>query len=429
MTTKYKITPSEYEKIHELRTCDIPFRKIKASLLGRYPDMPTPTLRKRYYKWIRRSRKAVANGESVAEFAWAGESTNSSVLSCITDDRAGRIISTLEELLDVAEVDLKVWRVVKWKPNSWGQMSNERGYSTMYQVVAWLERIVPINTSIAIQEALKEIRHASPHIPPLSFYYNKNKEPIMYEINLSDAHIGKRSWEAETGVEYNIQVAKERLNEAVAQLVAHSEPYNIEHIVIAMCGDMINADGPDGKTTRGTQQDMSGLYLEIFRSARRMIVDAINIFAQIAPVKVIIVSGNHDKYTSYLLADMIEAIFWSDNRVAVDNTPLPRKYHRYGKNLIGFAHKPDHRKLPGLMAIEQSRAWGETDCHEFHAGHFHKEEVWVDTIYDVVVRTVPALSSIDGWHKEEGYVGSKPGAQAFLWHKEKNLVGNFNAKF
>lgn len=430
----YDITEEEYRRVEELRTESMPFRDIKALLFKRYPDMPTPTLRKKYYFWLAKAEDVAVKTEFVGPrqpgtLTWSGRDTNESVVTYAVagDPRTRMVISTLDELLDVAKVDQSVWRVVRWKPNAWGQVSNERGYSTMYQVTAWLERLVPLGCASAIRQAVDDIKNVAPHRARISYSSDENKQSVMAEINLSDLHAGKRAWKQETGEEYNLDIARERLMRTASELFEHVRPYNVESIVVSLCGDMVNADGPEGKTTRGTPQDMSGLYLETFRATRDMLVDAIRLFTTIAPVKVIIVAGNHDKYTTYLLADMLEAIFWNDENVAVDNMPMPRKYHVYGDNLIGFAHRPDYRKLPGLMVVEMPVAWGKTTHHEFHAGHFHKEEVRVDTVYGVVIRTVPALSASDEWHIEAGFRGARAGAQAFLWHKTKNLIGVFNA--
>jgi len=430
----YDITDNEYLEIENLRQDGMKFREIKRNLFARYPDMPVPTLRKKFYFWLGRAGDPPTRTQSAPApvsrgITWTPQGNNAATLSYETprDPRLGMVVSTLEELLEVGEVDQSVWRVVRFKDNAWGQNSASSGYTTIYHVTAWLERIVPVNAQIAIDEALAELRSAAPRWRTVNIGPAAD-DSLMYEVAIGDAHIGRRGWFDEAGHEYNIEVAGERIACATTKLLRHVRSYTIESIIVAMVGDMINADGPEGKTTRGTRQDMSGQYLEVFRAARRMMTDAIKTFAEIAPVKVIIVSGNHDKYSSYLLADIIEAQFFNDERVAVDNTPLPRKYQRYGKNLIGFTHKPDPRKLPGLMTVEQSKAWGETTHREFHTGHLHTEKVLVDTVYGVTMRGLPAITSPDEWTVAEGYLGSDPGAQGFLWHKEEHLIGTFNAK-
>lgn len=426
----YNITDNEYLEIERLREDGVKFKDIKRKLFARYPKLPVPTLRKKFYFWLNLSdtpltpERGLDSGSGVV---WNPQGDTATLsYEGPRDPRLGMVISTLDELLEVGQVDQSVWRVARFRDNAWGQNSALHGYTTIYHVTAWLERIIPANAEEAIALALEELRAAAPVTLYEPYEYTGPKEKVMIEVNLSDIHAGKRGWKAETGTEYNIQIARQRVQAACSQLLAHTMAYHIEHVVIAICGDTVNADGPDGKTTRGTQQDMAGQYLEIFRAAKAMMVEAIMLFRKIAPVKVIIVSGNHDKYTSYLLADMLEAMFANDERVAIDNDPLPRKYHKYGKNLIGFAHRPDFKKLPGLMTVEQPRLWGETTHHEFHAGHFHIERVEVDTIYGVVVRTVLALTGSDEWHVEAGFRG-RAGAQMFIWHKEDNLVGSFRA--
>ena len=65
---------------------------------------------------------------------------------------------------------------------------------------------------------------------------------------------------------------------------------------------------------------------------------AIDRLRPIAPVQVVMVTGNHDTQRLYYLGDVLEAWFRNTKDVAVDNSPRQRKYFRYHGNLIGFTH-------------------------------------------------------------------------------------------
>lgn len=64
------------------------------------------------------------------------------------------VVHTLEQLLALCEVDTDTWDVDHYLVNSWGQNSTD-GYTTLYQVKAWLKRKVPIVTEWPIVEPVQ----------------------------------------------------------------------------------------------------------------------------------------------------------------------------------------------------------------------------------------------------------------------------------
>jgi hypothetical protein len=130
----------------------------------------------------------------------------------------------------------------------------------------------------------------------------------------------------------------------------------------------------------------------------------------------------------------VAAVFRNSDRVHVDFSPTTRKYHRYGVNLIGFAHGCDEKipDLPLIMATERPRDWAETTTREFHVGHVHHSKRLssrdIDSKMGVRVRTLQSLTPPDAWHYRCGFIGSTRAAEAFLWSRERGFVANFEAK-
>ena len=106
--------------------------------------------------------------------------------------------------------------------------------------------------------------------------------------------------------------------------------------------------------------------------------------------------------------------------VDVDLSPTKRKYHRYGKNLIGYAHgENEGKRIEGLMQIEAPDDWGNTIWREFHLGHLHNESSY--TKGGIVFRRISSITAADAWHAEMGFLGATRQAQAFIWDKNKGL--------
>lgn len=62
----------------------------------------------------------------------------------------------------------------------------------------------------------------------------------MLELALFDLHIGKLSNAAETGDEYNIDIAVKRYKEAIRGILAHVDVNNLDRILLPIGNDMVH---------------------------------------------------------------------------------------------------------------------------------------------------------------------------------------------
>jgi hypothetical protein len=230
-----------------------------------------------------------------------------------------------------------------------------------------------------------------------------------------------------------MKIAIKRYNDAVASLLNHVSNYReqIHEILLPVGNDLFNIDNKNNMTTAGTPQHVDSRWQQMFRKTKDLMLMTIDTLSTIAPVKVVMVSGNHDYQTVFYLGEVLAAWYNTNSRVTVDNSASLRKYYRYGTNLIGFTHgdQEKHLDLPYLMSEERKLDWAETAYREFHLGHFHKRKtisfVDVDENRGVKVRVLPSLSGTDAWHHSKGYRSMKS-AVAFLYDKNNGLVAEFN---
>jgi hypothetical protein len=156
----------------------------------------------------------------------------------------------------------------------------------------------------------------------------------------------------------------------------------------------------------------------------------VELLAEIAPVEVVWVPGNHDPTVSYHLAKTVQAWFRRNDRVTVDAGPKVRKYVAWGCNLIGLTHgdAPRPEDLPGLMAAECRDEWANTTCREWLVGHQHRSRQWVtkstDTHKGTTVRVLRSLAGTDAWHFENGYVGTQPAGEVYFYGRHRGYCGH-----
>ena len=247
--------------------------------------------------------------------------------------------------------------------------------------------------------------------------YPECEDPVAYEISLPDIHYGKL---VDMPLPYNFQ-EKEYIT-VVENLVAKAAGLEIERFILPIGNDGLNSEGMRMTTTKGTPQQDYMDWKKSFRGYWKLMVYTIDYLKQIAPVDVIVVSGNHDYERMYYIGDVVAGWFRNDPNVNVDNSDDPRKYYQYGTNMMMFTHgdKEKAQNIPLIMATEQPEMFAATSHREAHCGHFHKEQV--NEYRGIKVRFVPSICPNDSWHKQMGYDSKRTG-QAYIWSKERGMEG------
>lgn len=356
------------------------------------------------------------------------------------DFRGNELITNADMLLEKAKVDMSVWKMDKKVVNKWDvtMMSKKHGepiVSQNFQVKVWLSKIRTEDQQKAFDDFLRTIRENAPKFNVNSYVTPRAPQSKKYllELSLPDLHIGKLSWEDESGENYDTKIAIERYNESVGKLLDHVRHYKneISEILLPIGNDLFNIDNKNNMTTAGTPQHVDSRWQQMFLKAKGLLIKNINDLMQIAPVKVLMVSGNHDMQTVFYLGSVLEAYYRNTDKVTIDNSPTQRKYHSYGINLIGFTHgnEEKHQELGLIMATEKPMEWAASKCRQFHLGHFHSRKTTkyldVQEFQGFTVRVLPSLSGTDAWHNSKGYMSMKS-AVAYLYDRDNGLVAEFS---
>lgn len=340
-------------------------------------------------------------------------------------------ITTLEAALKYSKVDLEQWEVERHVINSWevtisGKRSSTKKDAsyTNYQVKVWLKRRTPSIAELAAVQFRRLVAAASPN----KFVRTPRVKGggYLYELGIVDVHLGKLAYSGETGWRnYDSKIAAEEYRTSVDALLSRA-PKSTEEVLLVFGNDQFNADNAQSTTTGGTPQDCDGRFQKTYRLGVGLSIEAINKALCVSPVRAVIVPGNHDHLTAWHLGEVLRAYFRHNKHVRVDNEPTPRKYVHWGTCLLGFAHgdrKGEMKNLPALMTREMRHVWNEIRWAEWHVGHLHTLKT--QEIVGTIIRTLSALCPPDAWHSENGYVGSRQGAQGFVFHKSRGLEETF----
>lgn len=342
-------------------------------------------------------------------------------------------IKTVEQLLAETETDLKTWEIERHIINKWEVGTKDPingGILTepLFQVKLWLRRrVAEQKLETLFGKLLEQFKQAAPPKTPISYPSGRG----MLEISIMDLHLGKYCWSPETGGRnFDPAIAEKMFWEALEDLLQRASGCRPEKLLLVVGNDFFNIDSIQKTTVNNTPQDEFGRWQESWLCGRKLLVAAIERLRQVAPVKVVVVQGNHDYTRIYYMGSLLEAHFRNIPDVEIDNECRPRKYVHYGQNLIGFIHgdRISHEKLPMMMAQECREVWAKTQFREWHLGHFHSKKTKVFVAHQdlqaVQVRLLPSLCPADAWHASMGYF-SKPAAEAYYWDQDKGCVATF----
>lgn len=343
-----------------------------------------------------------------------------------------------EDLLELHNISLDEWEIEKKIVNTWESASrNKKGdleIHPLFQVKLWLRNKIPAKTLEEIRkEFVEDLTKLSPKVPSKSFnFFSKKGKKQLLQINLFDLHLGKISWDEETGQNYNIEEACKVFNNAVDYFLEKTQIYNVERILLPIGNDFFNSDRshPFNSTTKGTPQEEDNRWQNTFRTGRELIVRNALKLSETAPVDIIMVPGNHDLEKNFYLGDSLQGWFSNNKNINVDNSPSTRKYYTYNNILLGFTHGDSTKiqNLPLVMAQEKPTEWANAKYREIHIGHFHRKKDMVFSTIDeatgVKIRYMSSLSATDSWHHSKGFIGSGRTGECFLWDTENGLQAN-----
>tara|TARA_R100000995_G_scaffold58385_1_gene29277 strand:+ start:11359 stop:12807 length:1449 start_codon:yes stop_codon:yes gene_type:complete len=241
-------------------------------------------------------------------------------------------------------------------------------------------------------------------------------------ISPTDLHYGKYGWSLEVGESYNFEIARERLLDKTFTLLQRL-PGAPEKIILATGSDWFHVDNDLGTTTRGTGQDMAGTPAQILMEGCELAVEHIEMLKSVAPVEIVFMMGNHDRFASLGLMMFLSATYENDSRVTVTKDPSLRQYIKWGDNLMGFTHGDfvSGQNLPLIMGNEKRKEWGETENHIWFHGHKHHTHM-IEKGNCFVIQ-LPSLAGHDRYHFRKGFI-SRPGMFAHLIDREQGIVGS-----
>lgn len=272
-------------------------------------------------------------------------------------------------------------------------------------------------------------------LPDIKVYdYSQDDEAYCAMLDLADPHIGRYAWAKQTGRNYDLQLAESIYRLAVDRMLEKlGSSRKLSHIYVPVGHDGNHIDkGKPPATTAGTPQDSHGKWQEISRVVRRCYKYAINSSLEVAPVRIVVIPGNHDERDAWYAGEILREAYKGEDHASViqENKPTLEKTDKFGKCGFMWFHGKDQKlkDLPTFFANEYHRLWGQTKWREIITGHKHKRtKHTVGDFYEsdgAITRISPSLAAPDAWHYRKGYTEAVRGSQCLTWHRELGYDGD-----
>lgn len=230
-------------------------------------------------------------------------------------------------------------------------------------------RMEALNAGLAI--AAKAVPRVKPLPAPRLFDPN-----VMNCMTFTDYHLGMAARAAETGADWNLEIA-EKLCIAAAQDMLARAPRG-QKLLLNIQGDFLHFDSQRPVTpTHGHVLDASGSYSYMVEVGIRVVQALIDLGLQThAEVELVMCQGNHDLASMVLFRHAFTAMYRNEPRLTVNTSETPYYVVEFDEVMIGIHHGHLKRmaELPLLFATRYADVWGRTRKRYGLLGHRHHEE-------------------------------------------------------
>jgi len=250
---------------------------------------------------------------------------------------------------------------------------------------------------------------------------------------LFDFYLGLRCFKGAADIDWTPDDAERMTMEILDDLIKltkHLGPF--ERIVFPMGNDFLHTDSVYNTTTSFTPQPEADAWQNTFLRGELLGLAIMERMKKVAPIKVIVVPGNHARHSEIALGRIIAAYYHNDKNFEIDASASPYKFHHFGVNLLGFEHGHSIReqvRLAALMANEcRLNGWKEARYCEFHCGDQHRKGSGKPHMFEeqgVSIEFLPGLTPPNEWHRIHSYNWQKRAGMAFVWDKTAGCVARF----
>ena len=275
-----------------------------------------------------------------------------------------------------------------------------------------------------LENAMEGLKAFKPTKPPATV-----DDDLASLLTITDFHLGMYAWEAETGDDWDMQIARDVFLNSIHDMIQASPKAGTG--ILCQLGDFLHWDGMLAVTPQsGHILDADTRYGKLVEMAMSVMTEAVKMMLKrYGKVVVLSAEGNHDISGSIWLRKHIKHVFANEPRVEIIDNEFPYYAYLHGQTMLGFhhGHKMKLANLHKLFASEPRfrEMWGQANTTYIHTGHYHHERVIEDG--GAIAEQHPTLAARDAYAARGGWV-SQRGAKVITYHKADGEVARVTVR-
>lgn len=252
---------------------------------------------------------------------------------------------------------------------------------------------------------------------------------LLSLLTITDFHLGMYAWEAETGDDWNVEIARNVFLNSIHDMIQACPKSGTG--MLCQLGDFLHWDGILSVTpSSGHILDADTRYGKLVELSMSVMAEAVKIMLKkFGKVVVISAEGNHDISGSIWLRKYIKHLFADEPRLEVIDNEFPYYAYLHGETMLAFhhGHKVKLGNLHKLFASEPRfrEMWGKANYTYIATGHYHHESVVEDG--GAIAEMHPTLAGRDAYAARGGWV-SRRGAKVITYHKTEGELARVTVR-
>ncbi len=215
-----------------------------------------------------------------------------------------------QKALASGDIDLDDYEIASFESNSWDvTLKNDTGQPikrTNHQFKIKWKLAQPEPLEIAVQNLCDSL----PDRERPDVQADRQAGDLMAEVALYDVHFGLLAWAAETGEDYDVQVARRVFANAIEQIAQRVSDKQIDHFLFPIGNDFFHVNNVVGKTPRNQNElDVDTRLGKIIEKAQLALIDAVDQLAEQAEKRAISLALKLTHYKRNEAADLLDVSY------------------------------------------------------------------------------------------------------------------------
>ena len=254
-------------------------------------------------------------------------------------------------------------------------------------------------------------------------------ENLLSLLTITDFHLGMYAWEAETGDDWNVEIARDVFLNSIHDMIQTSPKSGTG--ILCQLGDFLHWDGILSVTpSSGHILDADTRYGKLVELSMSVMAEAVKMMLKkFNRVVVVSAEGNHDISGSIWLRKYIKHLFADEPRLEVIDNEFPYYAYLHGETMLAFhhGHKMKLAQLHKLFASEPRfrEMWGKASYTYIATGHYHHERLVEDG--GAIAEMHPTLAGRDAYAARGGWI-SRRGAKVITYDKKDGEIARVTVR-